>query len=77
MVAMIRNDIGIDAGTIWYLLSEKGALNVREIGEYTNFREAIIYYALGWLARENKIRFFEKGNSMYVELTHGHTEMYY
>jgi hypothetical protein len=65
---MLRNDIGINAGTIWYLLDEKGALSISEIAEYTNFREPFIFYALGWLARESKILFFERGDTMFVQL---------
>ena len=74
---MYKNDIGINAGTIWQLLSEKGELSIREIGELTNFREPFIYLALGWLARENKIRFYEKSGMVYVELDHIATEMYF
>ncbi|MDR0507352.1 MAG: winged helix-turn-helix domain-containing protein [Dysgonamonadaceae bacterium] len=74
---MLENNIGINAGTIWCLLSRKNALSIREIGEYTNFRESFIYYALGWLARENKIRFFEKEGAVYVELTNSMPEIYY
>jgi hypothetical protein len=65
---MYKMDIGIDAGVIWRLLSEKGALSIPEIVEYTHFHVMFVYYSLGWLARENKIRFFEKGDSIYVEL---------
>ena len=44
---MLKYDIGVNAGIIWNLLQEKGALTVREIGEITNFREvllSIVYY---------------------------------
>jgi hypothetical protein len=74
---MLKNDIGINAGEIWHLLDEKGALSIREIGEYTNFRESFIYYSLGWLARENKVRFFEKGDIICVELINIFKEMYF
>jgi hypothetical protein len=74
---MLKNDMGINAGTIWRLLQEKDVLSIREIGEYTSFHEKFIYYSLGWLARENKVRFFEKGDTMYVELTNSFTEMYF
>ncbi|MDR2681179.1 MAG: winged helix-turn-helix domain-containing protein [Tannerella sp.] len=43
-------------------------MSIREIGEYTHFQESFIYYSLGWLARENKIRFFEKEETLYVRL---------
>ena len=74
---MLINDIGLNAGTIWYLLHEKGALTIREIGEYTHLQESFIYYSLGWLARENKVRFFQKEDSVYVKLTENYSEMYF
>jgi len=74
---MYKNDIGINAGVIWRLLSEKGELSIREIGELTNFREAFIYLALGWLSRENKIRFSEKNGVVYAELNQIASEMYF
>jgi hypothetical protein len=74
---MYKNDIGINAGVIWRLLSDKGALSIRELGELTNYRESFIYLSLGWLSREDKIRFLEKDGAVYVELTHSVTEMYY
>ncbi len=49
-IDMLKKDIGIDAGTIWRHLSEKGILSIREIGELTNYRDGLILMALGWLA---------------------------
>jgi len=66
---MYKNDIGINAGVIWHLLSEKG--------ELTNFREPFIYLALGWLSRENKIHFYEKNGAVYAELNQIVSEMYF
>ena len=74
---MYKNDIGINAGTIWHLLSENGALSIREIGELTNFREPFIYLALGWLSREDKMRFYEKGDVIYVELNQNTSDFYF
>ena len=74
---MYKNDIGINAGVIWHLLSENGELSIREIGELTSFREAFIYLALGWLSRENKIHFYEKNGTVYVELNQMASEMYF
>jgi hypothetical protein len=76
-IDMIQNDININAGIIWNLLNEKGMLSIREINKHTNFRESLIYYSLGWLARENKICFFEIDESMYVELANNFKETYY
>lgn len=65
---MYKQDIGINAGVIWRLLSDKGALSIREIGEFTNYRESFLFLALGWLAREDKIWFYEKEGVLYVKL---------
>ncbi|MDR1129992.1 MAG: winged helix-turn-helix domain-containing protein [Prevotellaceae bacterium] len=50
------------------MLRENGALNIREIGEYTHFQESFICYSLGWLAREDKILFYEKEGMLYIKL---------
>lgn len=75
---MRKNDIGINAGTIWHLLADKGVLSISQICEYTNSEEASVMLALGWLSRENKIRFLEKQEIMYVELkNYPGSEMYF
>ncbi|MDR2805942.1 MAG: winged helix-turn-helix domain-containing protein [Dysgonamonadaceae bacterium] len=65
---MYKQDIGINSGVIWRLLSDKGTLSIREIGEFTHYHEMFLFLALGWLAREDKIRFYEKEGVLYVEL---------
>jgi hypothetical protein len=74
---MYKTDIGINAGVIWRLLSEKGKLSIREIGELTNFRETFLMLSLGWLAREDKINFVETREMLYIELSQPTVEMYY
>jgi len=74
---MYKNDVGINAGVIWHLLSEKGELSIREIGELTNFGEQSIYLALGWLSREDKIHFLEKSGVVYIKLNLVSSEMYF
>jgi len=74
---MKKKDIGIHAGIIWNLLSENGPMTVREIGEKTNSKDSMIYLALGWLSRENKIIFTEKNGDTYAGLNDAFTETYY
>lgn len=75
---MYKNDIGNNAGTIWHLLADNIAMSIREIGEHSNYREAFLMLALWWLARENKIRFFEKHEVLYIELNnYPVSEMYF
>ncbi|MDR0830821.1 MAG: winged helix-turn-helix domain-containing protein [Prevotellaceae bacterium] len=74
---MIKEDIGINAGIIWQLLNEKGALPISEIETETKFSREYLSYALGWLARENNIVFFEKDDVMKVNLINNFSEMYF
>ncbi len=74
---MLKNDIGINAGVIWQILSEQEQLSLREIGELTNYKDVMIFYALGWLAEEHKIRFLIREDITYVELVNSFNERYY
>lgn len=74
---MLKENIGIDAGTIWRHLSERGKLSISEIGKLTNCHDGSILMALGWLARENKIHFSKKNEDLYVEVSSFSPEMYY
>lgn len=74
---MMKNDIGINAGTIWHILSTNDMLNIRELGELTGYNERNIYLALGWLSRENKIEFILKNEILYFSLNSASSEMYY
>lgn len=75
---MNKNDVGSNAGKIWRLLAEKGNMSIRKIGEITHCKESVIFLALGWLARENKVRFGSDSNGMLlVEINIPLTETYY
>ncbi len=75
---MIKDDVGINAGNILSLLSDKGKLSIREIGEFTHYRDKMIFIALGWLLREDKIRCMENNGSLCIELkTVCASEIYY
>lgn len=74
---MLNNDIGINAGTIWSLLSQKECMTVREIGELTHFKDTFIILALGWLSRENKITFSDVEGTLKVSLKQVLTDIYY
>lgn len=47
---------GNQAGTIWRILHERGPLSESDLLALTNLTEQQLYTAIGWLARENKIR---------------------
>jgi hypothetical protein len=54
---------GERAGTIWQILHEKGPLSESDLLTITHLPEQQFHAAIGWLARENKIR---KENNTYL-----------
>jgi len=47
---------GRNAGKVWEILNEKGSLSELELTENTSLRPYELHIAVGWLAKENKIR---------------------
>ncbi|MBK5722270.1 winged helix-turn-helix domain-containing protein [Dysgonomonas sp. Marseille-P4677] len=74
---MSKDDVGNKSGTIWLLLSDKGKLSIREIGEFTNCKDSLIFLALGWLLREDKVRIIDMNGVLHVELKKCVSELYY
>jgi len=66
-IPMIKNDVGMNAGNILSLLSDKGKLTIREIGEFTHYKDKVIFIALGWLLREDKISCVDRDGALYFE----------
>lgn len=52
---MSKLDVSREAGAICYLLENKRILSVNEIIKLTNYQEQKVLFALGWLARDNRI----------------------
>lgn len=64
---MLLEKIGINAGLVWASL-EKGELNVKAVKKATKLAEKELNLALGWLAREGKIKFNEVEGEQFVSL---------
>jgi hypothetical protein len=60
---------GKNAGAVWRTLNEKGQLGIRDIAKQTKLSAIEVNGALGWLARENKVRLLEKGKKILYELS--------
>lgn len=56
------------AGKAWQTLGEKGEANIDQLSKIINEKEPIVYQALGWLAREDKINYTTKNNRTFVSL---------
>ena len=56
------------AGKTWKILGEKGELNIAQLPKTLKEEEAIVYQALGWLAREDKINYTVRNKQTFVSL---------
>jgi hypothetical protein len=54
---------GNQAGTLWHILHDQGPLCESELLTLTHLTQPQLYTAIGWLAREDKIR---KENNTYL-----------
>ena len=59
--------IGENAGAIWGAL-QNGALGIKALKKATKLKNDELAFALGWLARENKLTFTEKEGELIVAL---------
>ena len=57
------------ASRVTSLLREKQRVNVLLIPELLGERNVVVYQALGWLAREGRVRYALKGRQSYVSLS--------
>jgi hypothetical protein len=64
---MFTEKIGNNAGLIWAAL-EGGELSVKALKKATKLTEKDLNFALGWLAREGKIKFTEVEDELVVGL---------
>jgi len=64
---MLTEKIGFSAGEV-YIALIKGELDVKTIKKETGLKEQETLLALGWLAREGKIKFRAEDKELFVSL---------
>jgi hypothetical protein len=64
----VESIFGMNAGVVWEALNEKGSGNVDNIVKATGLKRELVYGALGWLGRENKIVMERRGRAMVFSL---------
>jgi len=64
----MKEEVGKTAGTIWRYLSEQDRIAITKLPKALQVRQTIVYQALGWLAREDKIEYQTEGNVTYIRL---------
>ena len=66
---MKTESIGTAAGVVWTALSTSGKLSVKELKKVTKIKaDKVLYSALGWLAKEDKLVFEEQEDELFVWL---------
>jgi len=64
----MQEEIGATAGAIWKILHAKGELSLSQLKKQTKAKPPVFDWAIGWLARENKIAFTQQKRSIRVRL---------
>jgi hypothetical protein len=64
----INTTVGEAAGKVWHALSKDGPQTVTQLKTKLNGTSDVLNFALGWLAREDKIEITQDKKSFRVKL---------
>ena len=64
----MKDKIGSVAGNIWSQLEKTGEMSPRKLSTTVKEKSDVVYMALGWLARENKVEFNPMKSTFRVKL---------
>jgi len=67
-MANIQIEIGETAGKVWQALSDEGPQTVVQLKKRVAGSNEVLYFALGWLAREDKVEIVPGKKSYRVQL---------
>ena len=70
----MQENIGSTAGKVWDVLGQRGRLTLGHLPRFIDGNKEVAYLALGWLAREGKVKFEKKGDVQIISLTEGERE---
>ncbi len=65
---MFVDEIGKTAGKVWTTLNTQGEMSIAALKKAVGSKDAAVDWALGWLAREDKLIFRKDKNVTRVEL---------
>ena len=67
--------IGKLAGNVWALLKEKEEIEISRLPRMLKEKTFMVYQSLGWLAREDKLKYRKKGDKVYISLAEHEKKM--
>jgi hypothetical protein len=72
----MKNKIGEMAAKVWRTLGEKEDVELSKLPQILKEKGEIVYQALGWLAREDKINYHSKEKKTFVSLSYDEREIF-
>jgi hypothetical protein len=72
----MKAKVGEIAGKVWKTLWEREHVNLLKLPMILQERGEIVYQALGWLAREDKINYRSKEGKTFVLLSYAEREIF-
>ena len=64
----VESVFGVKAGIVWEALNQNVPSTIGDIVEATGLRRELVYGALGWLSREDKISVERRGRAIVFSL---------
>ena len=64
----IKDKVGDTAGKVWHILNDSGPQTVAQLKKKLNGTGDVLNFALGWLAREDKVDIVADKKSFKVSL---------
>jgi len=64
----IKEQIGLTAGDVWHLLNQSGPQTLAQLKKGLNGGAEFLPFAIGWLAREDKVEIAADKKSIRVHL---------
>ncbi|MEJ2009699.1 MAG: winged helix-turn-helix domain-containing protein [Acidobacteriota bacterium] len=64
----MQEEIGTAAGAIWQVLHTRGELTLSQLKKQSKAKPPLFDWAIGWLARENKIALKQQKRTVRVRL---------
>jgi hypothetical protein len=72
----MKTRIGEMSGRVWKVLGEKEAVAVSRLPQLLKEKGEVVYQALGWLAKEDKLEFHKKEGKTFVSLSSEEREIF-
>ena len=72
----MKTRIGEMSGRVWKVLGEKEAVAVSRLPQLLKEKGEVVYQALGWLAKEDKVDFHKKEGQNFVSLSSEEREIF-